>query len=183
MPFIDFSQQTWRPEPAQSGPYHLHIPQPYKDWLFDSGSLTKRLKSMSTDSFRVDVLHQGWAIPTCSEQQFLNCDYELANIREVLLVVDDHPLVFARSVLPASSLTGANRELLELGNQPLGEYLFRQSSMKRGGIEIKELPASQFNAHLVKPYHQESAWGRRSLFYLNDKPISVCEVFLPEYDV
>ena len=183
MPFIDFSQQTWQPKPANSEPHHHAIPEPYKNWLLDSGSLTKRLKSICNQSFRVEVLHQDWAIPTCSEQQFLSCNQELANIREVLLLVDEHPLVFARSVLPASSLTGSNRELLNLGTRPLGEYLFSQASLKRGGIEIEQLPANQFNPHLEKPYHLESAWARRSLFYLNEKPISVCEVFLPEYDL
>ena len=182
MPFIDFAHQTWQPKPVLTDECMRSIPEPYRSWLLDSGSLTQRLKSMCTRQFRVKVLRHEWGIPSRSELEFLGCHHEMASIREVLLIVDDHPAVFARSVLPASSLTGVNRELLELGERPLGEFLFNQPSLKRGQIEIDELPACQFNLHLDRPYNEESAWGRRSQFFLNGKAISVCEVFLPEYN-
>lgn len=183
MPFINFSQQVWQPKPVLSSTFADDIPEPYRGWLLDSGSLTRRLKSICTKSFKVKVLKQIWDAPSGSEQQFLQCHGELANIREVLLVVDDRPVVFARSVLPESSLTDKNRDLLRLGEKPLGEFLFSQPSLRRGQIEIEELPANQFNTHLERPYHQERSWGRRSRFYLNEKAISVCEVFLPDHDL
>ncbi|OED47523.1 hypothetical protein ACH42_02850 [Endozoicomonas sp. (ex Bugula neritina AB1)] len=183
MPFINFSQQAWRPRAIESRFFTDDIPEPYREWLLDSGSLTRRLKSICTKSFKVKLLQQVWGAPSDSEQQFLQCRGERASIREVLLMVDDRPVVFARSVLPESSLTGKNKELLQLGEEPLGDFLFSQPSLVRGQIEIEELPANQFNAHLERPYHQERAWGRRSLFYLNEKAISVCEVFLPEHNM
>ena len=180
MPFINFAHQTWQPKPVEPDGCVDDIPEPYRSWLLDSGSLTQRLKSMCSKHFRVKVLRHDWGIPSSSEQEFLQCHNEMASIREVLLLVDDYPAVFARSVLPASSLTGSNRELLNLGERPLGEFLFNQPSLKRGQIEIEELPAKQFNPYLDHHYQDERAWGRRSQFYLNDKSISVCEVFLPE---
>ncbi|AMO58694.1 chorismate--pyruvate lyase family protein [Endozoicomonas montiporae] len=183
MPLTDFADQTWQPKPVHGHECINDIPEPYRTWLLDSGSLTQRLKSMCTKEFRVRVLKHEWGIPPRSEQDFLGCNHEMASIRQVLLMVDDQPRVFARSVLPATSLTGANRELLELGDRPLGEFLFKQPSLERGPIEIDRLSASQFNDYLDKPYQKEQSWGRRSLFLLNGKAISVCEFFLPEYDL
>ena len=140
MPFINFAHQTWQPKPVHCDGCVEDIPEPYRGWLLDSGSLTQRLKSMCSKQFRVRVLRHDWGIPSSSEQEFLQCSSEMASIREVLLYVDDYPAVFARSVLPGSSLTGENRELLKLGERPLGEFLFNQPSLRRGQIEIEELP-------------------------------------------
>ncbi len=176
MPFIDFSEMPWQPRIYLPG----EIPGNMRDWLLDKGSLTERLKQQHNQNVHVQVLHHGWGETTESEQQFLNSPNEPSSIREVILFGSGQPVVFARSVLPRSSLSGKNKALLELGNKPLGEYIFSQPELQRGPIEIAELPASQFNQHLEFNYNHETAWGRRSLFYLNNKPISVCEVFLPE---
>ncbi|MRI33226.1 chorismate lyase [Endozoicomonas sp. OPT23] len=177
VPFFDFTGLPWNPKPYSPD----QIPEQWRNWLLDSGSLTQRLKQECQNSFKVRVVKHECEMPTDSEQNFLNQPAIEANIREVLLICDDKPRVFARSVLPLTSLEGANRELLELGNRPLGEFLFTHPAMKRGPFEIAALPARQFNAHLDQSYENETAWGRRSLFYLNDKPISVCEIFLPDY--
>ena len=175
MPFVDFLNRPWNPEVKAVG----EVPVGLREIIFDHGSLTRRLKNLHNNDFKVEVIRQCWAIPTLSESRFLQCDDERASIREVLLYGSGAPVVFARSVLPDSSLTGKNSALLELGKKPLGEYIFSQPGLSRGSIEIAEIPARQFNQYLDYEYKDESAWGRRSLFYLNEKPISVCEVFLP----
>ena len=179
VPFFDLTGLPWNPKtylPEQ-------IPQLWRDWLLDSGSLTQRLKLECKNSFKVQVIKHECEMPSDSEQNFLGQPAIEANIREVLLICDGKPRVFARSVLPLSSLEGPNKELLKLGERPLGEFLFTHPAMKRGPFEIAELPASQFNIHLDEHYNSETAWGRRSLFYLNNKPISVCEIFLPDKEV
>ena len=178
MPFVDFSDMPWQPELVAPRP----VPSGLRDALFDHGSLTARLKQRHQNRFFVRVLQHRWSQPTKSEQLFLNSCDNRASIREVLLFGSGRPVVFARSVLPESSLTGANQALLDLGSQPLGEYIFNQPDLVRGPIEVAEIPASQFNPYLDFNYQQEPAWARRSLFHLNGKPISVCEVFLPEQE-
>ncbi|WP_051786306.1 chorismate--pyruvate lyase family protein [Endozoicomonas numazuensis] len=197
MPFIDFAGLPWKPRRYLK----QQIPEPWRDWLLDSGSLTQRLKLAFNNNFSVQVIRHGTFMPTYSEHRFLNnqerrrvtsvshgetgffrsnsCS-KMATIREVLLICDGRPRVFARSVLPHSSLIGPNRELLQLGSKPLGEFLFNHPGMRRGPFEVAELPARQFNPYLMDKYSDETAWGRRSLFYLNEKPISVCEIFLPD---
>ena len=177
MPFTDFADKCWQPEVLTPG----NIPVEFRETLLDRGSLTQRLKRQHNNNFFVQVLQHQRAMPTSSEQSFLSIpEHQSASIREVLLYGSGVPVVFARSVLPESSLVGENKELLNLGCKPLGEYIFNQPGLTRGPIEIACIPARQFNHHLNFDYQDESAWGRRSLFFLNDKPISVCEVFLPE---
>ena len=179
MPFVDFSDRPWQPEIMAP----RSVPCGLREALFDQGSLTRRLKERHNNKFFVQVLQQHWAIPTESEQMFLRSDHYCANIREVLLFGSGRPVVFARSVLPKSSLTGDNQVLLDLGSKPLGEYIFSQPDLVREAIEMAKIPARQLNEYLDFNYQQESAWARRSLFHLNGKPISVCEVFLPDIAV
>lgn len=177
MPFTDFADKSWQPEVLTPG----KIPAELREALLDRGSLTQRLKRQHNNNFFVQVLLHQQAMPSFSEQCFLGVpEYHPASIREVLLYGSGVPVVFARSVLPESSLIGKNKELLNLGSKPLGEYIFNQPKLTRGPIEIACIPARQFNQHLNFDYRDEPAWGRRSLFFLNDKPISVCEVFLPD---
>ena len=178
MPISRIAKQDWYSRRCQPE----HIPQQLRDWLLDKGSLTQRLKTAYPDSFRVQVIRHEWGLPTASERHFLTMnEHEIASIREVVLYGGEQPRVFARSILPASSLTGSNRCLLHLKQRPLGEFLFSQPSLQRGPIEITMLPANTFNPHLPVNYTPEQeAWGRRSLFFLSEKPISVCEFFLPD---
>ncbi len=176
MPTIDFPDLPWQPCHLE----HKEVPDQLQEWLQDRGSLTARLKQTYSDEFRVKVLRHDWAEPTDSERKFLGCCKADASIREVLLICGNTPKVFARSILPRESLTGSNQQLLALGNKPLGEFLFADKNLRRGHIEQAALSANHFNPYLSYSYTKERAWGRRSLFYLNEKPISVCEVFLPE---
>lgn len=172
MPFADMNWQ-----PAQDA---KAIPDALRDMILDQHSLTRRLKLTHNNDFFVRVISHDWQEPHASEKAFLHCDDQRASIREVLLFGSGQPVVFARSVLPESSLSGENRVLLELGDRPLGEYIFSQPGLRRGPIEVTDIKASEFNAHLDVEFTAEIAWARRSLFYLREKPISVCEVFLPE---
>ncbi|MCL6414317.1 chorismate lyase [Aestuariirhabdus sp. Z084] len=177
LPLTTLYANQWRP---QSHILTSDLPEPWRSWLLDRGSLTQRLMRRYPGGFEVQLIRQRWARPTPSERHCLDIGQrEMANIREVLLMGDGVPRVFARSVLPHSTLIGANRCLLHLKNKPLGAFLFGNPAMERGEIEIAPLPVSQLNAHLPHRYDEQIGWGRRSLFYLGHRPLSVCEVFLP----
>ena len=157
-----------------------NIPEPLREIILDHHSLTQRLKQLHHQTFYVRVLCHDWQEPNAEEKHFLQCADQRASVREVLLYGSGNPVVFARSVLPQSSLMGENAELLTLDDKPLGEYIFNQPGLHRSHIEVASLPACQFNQYLDFRYQDEVAWARRSLFYVRDKPILVCEVFLPE---
>ena len=105
---------------------------------------------------------------------------EQAVVREVVLRCFNQPWVFARSVIPASSLTGHLRQLRHLETKPLGAMLFSDPSMQRQPFQLAEIPGRDLQ--IPQPLHQDEAlWGRRSRFELAGKPIMVSEIFLPEF--
>ena len=145
------------------------LPQPWRSWLLDKGSLTQNLKDLAPNRFSVKVLHTGFARPSISEAQTLSIPFtEQVYVREVALCIDAETQIFARSVIPRSTLTGAERQLLFLKDKPLGEFLFKHKHMSRGPIEVKQ--------GTVK---QQASWARRSIFNVNQKPLLVSEYFLP----
>jgi chorismate--pyruvate lyase len=108
----------------------------------------------------------------------------MAVIRQVLLMCGRQPWVFARTVIPVSSLRGKLQQLAALGTRPLGEVLFADPGMRRGMVELAEILPGQavFAAATAHTRHQPvSIWGRRSVFWLSDKPLLVSEVFLPDF--
>jgi len=150
-------------------------------WLLDEGSLTSRLIQASNNHFKVHCLKQSWQIPLASEQRLLNIKTrQLAVIREVLLMCEDQPWVFARSIMPVTTLTGSLRCLHYLQNKSLGALLFNTPSMKRAPFQLARIAGDSH--YLPTEIHQsQNLWGRRSRFLLYDKPLIVSEVFLPAF--
>ncbi len=150
-------------------------------WLYDPTSLTARLKK-HCHQFHVEVI--GEHIEACHHHEAKDAIVagEQVLVREVLLYCDNSPQVFARSLLPLKSLTGAEQQLAHLGDQPLGQVLFNNPKLARQSIEIAKFTQQNSVALLATKLQltmQHDLWGRRSLFILNNKPIMVAEVFLP----
>lgn len=92
------------------------------------------------------------------------------------------PVVFARSVLPKSSLYGPWRALASLGRQPLGTALFAKLHVVRAPLHYRKLaPAHMLYRHATASLATRPAylWARRSVFWRGNAPILVTEVFLP----
>jgi chorismate--pyruvate lyase len=105
-----------------------------------------------------------------------------ALLREVHLLCDEQPWVFAHSVIPVQTLTGRHRRLAHLGERPLGAVLFSDKTLRRERVEITCILPGQrlFNeATAVLDCAPEDIWGRRSLFFVDDHPLLVSEFFLP----
>lgn len=162
--------------------YHEIAHEKLLNWLLDPSSLTARLKTHCHD-FRVEVL--GQQITPCSQLE-ANEDITLGEqvlVREVLLFCDNKPQVFARSLLPLKSLTGEEKKLAQLGEQPLGQVLFNDPNLVRKGMEVTCFKQPSSLSNLVNQlglFDATSLWGRRSVFVLRNKPIMVAEVFLPD---
>jgi chorismate lyase len=166
-------------------PFGSHL---YGSWLIETGSLTARLQRRYTH-FSVTPVAVKYAKPIQDEAALLGQpNYKTALIREVLLMGNNQPVVFAHSVLPRASLRGAWNGLGRLGNKPLGATLFANPKVKRTVLSYKKLTANHAlykhaTQHLaVKPNVQKPSclWARRSIFRLNCANIMVTEVFLPQ---
>ena len=185
MPTTKFSnfrlhrEPSWRSLLSRSDP---SVPKQWRDWLLDKGSLTQRLIDASNNSLTVQILNQRIDTPRFTEQQALKLSpRRLTLIREVVLLANSTPWVYARSIIPLTTLTGRLRKLRHLDNQPLGALLFRDPTMTRGPVEVA--CHTNINAKLPTALGdiQKSLWGRRSVFRLDAKPLLVSEIFLPDF--
>ena len=178
-------QLQWRPAASYR---HTSIPDELRDWLLDADSLTSRILRQC-DHFRVQVSAQNRQRPMLSEALKMGINTKVSGlVREVHLLCKDRPWVFARTFIPLKTLRGKERRLAYLGDKPLGAYLFARPDMRRGEIEIACIRAGQPLYELAlagtsqrpEKNRPEQIWGRRSVFYLSDKPLLVSEIFLPD---
>ena len=148
-------------------------------WLFDASSLTARLINLCGKGFSVQVISQSWQ-KIDSEELFAMAlpHAHSALVRQVLLCCNGKPLVYARTVIPATTVKGAQRRYANMGNRPLGAMLFSDRTMRRESVQVAKLPSSHAAYQYVKD--EEDVWGRRSVFRVSEKPILVSEYFLPE---
>ena len=163
LPAALHADNLWRPLEQ------LVLPPVIRDWMADPDSLTLRLKRHG--HFRVQPGYHAIARPRFDEQRLLGLSpRRAALIREVTLLLDDTPVVAARSVLPLSSLHGANRSLGHMGSRSLGLELYKRPVCQRDqvwarlGVPAPDLPV---------------CWGRQSRFIKRGAPLLVAEYFLP----
>jgi chorismate--pyruvate lyase len=169
------SCQQWLKKPMFSSAY--------RKWLIDDGSLTARLKARYADFGVNPVLLKNTSAFT--DESILLClkTNEHALIREVMLMGNNQPVVFAHSVLPRSSLRGAWYSLGKLGNKPLGAILFANPKVKRTKFAYKKLPCQHPISMRVAGHLKRTPkvlWARRSIFSLGCARILVTEVFLEQ---
>ena len=170
-----YRKSNWLVKPINSGNI--------RSWLIDNGSLTARLKARYADFAVRPVLLKNAKAFTDESTLFGLKVSQHALIREVVLMGNNQPVVFAHSVLPRASLRGAWRGLGKLGNKPLGAALFANPKVKRTPLEYKKLACQHPISIRVAEHMQTSPkqlWARRSMFSLNCARILVTEVFLPK---
>ncbi len=187
---------TTKPGGAHGGPYHpepvwvprrrfvrSQAPVAILHWLLDRASLTQRIIAACDGQFRVKVLSQHWARPMSNEAQALGMRRSgHALVRQVQLLCNDVPWVYARTVIPRRTLTGRQRRLAHLKSRSLGAMLFADPGMRRGELQLVRLTdRDKLHAIVAQQLDQSPAvmWGRRSVFTLARKPLLVSEIFLP----
>lgn len=168
-------RQQWLKKPMLSGAF--------RKWLIDKGSLTARLKTTYKD-FAVRPIFLKNAKAFTDESALLGLKpNQHALIREVMLMGNNQPVVFAHSVLPRASLRGVWNNLGKLGNKPLGAALFANPKVKRTPLEYIKLPRHHPISMRVAEHvstKQKALWARRSVFGLNCAKIMVTEIFLEQ---
>lgn len=133
-------------------------PESAKSWLTDDESLSKKLQQKFAN-FSVNVLSQTQSQVHDNEVDLITPNTDCI-VREVQLLGNQQPVVFARSIIP---ITNDTKDLLDIGCKPLGEILFNSPKIIRGQLQIT-------NAGDI--------WGRRSTFIIGDTQLLVSEFFL-----
>lgn len=150
-------------------------------WLLDSSSLTSKLERQC-NQFSVQVRRE---IKTSCKESLLSQHFpssEKVLVREVLLCCDNIPYVFAQTEIPYSTLSQTQEQLANIGSESLGNILFQDKTLKRSNIEIAEFcHGSEVHtlSESLQQFCDHSLWARRSVFYVQGKPLLVSEVFLP----
>ncbi len=152
------------------------LDQPTLGWLFDEGSLTRRLTRLSHDHFSVTPLFEGWQPLRDDECAALGLALGAQGwVREVYLRGHGQPWVFARSVASRTALERGGLDLETLGSRSLGELLFCDQAFVRHPIEVCSYPQSWLPVEVASA----GLWGRRSRFERDGLDLLVAEVFLP----
>lgn len=157
------------------------LPANVKSWLYETGSLTQRLRAFYGAQFAVRILQQRWYKAFIDESRLLGLPAsQYVLIREVLLHAAGQPLILARSIIPASTIAVAQRNLSHLGTRPLGEVIFAYPDLQRLALELAYIQPSCWQAHSRQQFalHQP-LWGRRTVYAIPTQPLLVSELFLP----
>ena len=160
--------------------FSKYLPLEVRSWLFDVTSLTARLIRHCSGDFHVELLSREIRRPTWDEAKVLNiANKQHALIRQVRLCCGNKAVVYARTVIPLSTLKGAERSYASLGNRPLGAMLFSDKTMRREEVMVTQLlPESPL--YEKTGTQNDVIWGRRSVFHVGDKPLLVSEYYLPD---
>ncbi|BDX21118.1 putative chorismate pyruvate-lyase [Polynucleobacter sp. TUM22923] len=169
---------------VDSGELH-QAPRKWQSWLSDTGSLTQKIESVIGQKLEVVVLRDCRQNLNSDESRYFHLKIQRCRVREVLLCANNIPLVIARSIIPSSSSSGSNHQVLRLGRKPLGAVLFAKSRAHSKAKPMREIARLDQHSALWKTCLQryESlpsvVWGRRTLYHLKGKPLLVSEVFFP----
>lgn len=151
------------------------------------GSLTARLRTLGRVEVR--VLRQGTAPLWPQERHALR--QAAGHVREVLLLVEGRPAVWARSATSLQAIRGPWRAVRGLGSRPLAELLFGQRGVQRDCLRCRRLPRhAPQGQRLSRAWHMAQVadapphttpplWARHSLFRHRGHPLQVLEAFAP----
>ena len=159
-------------------------PDILKQCLTEPDSLTHLLNQYCAGGIELKLNHQDWQSAAGEESELLEMQQgETAFVREIQLNCQEKPWVFARSVIPQQTYNLRQAEFSSLGLKPLGEVLFSDQTIQRKGIEICRITAESIFSRLSCDDSLngiDMLWCRRSVFLIEQHPLLVSEVFLPE---
>lgn len=180
--------------PLRRSGWHSHLPEDpaisanLRRWVIGDGSLTARLVAAS-GHFRVRRLAQRMELALADEWQALGLPARhRALAREVLLICDGAPAIFAHTVVKPDHARRDWPFLRGLGERPLGGALFVDPRVRREPFAFARLlPHHPLRRRLelaVPAMHDLAASSvlpaRRSVFRRGDGVMLVTEVFLPD---
>ncbi|USD65397.1 chorismate lyase [Vibrio sp. SCSIO 43136] len=138
-------------------------------WLLEQGSLSRMLAEQC-QSLSVDLLtNQNMAASELTAQESHKISDQSCWLREVILKGDDKAWVLGRTLIPESSLIDQQYDLSRQGDIPLGLTVFSAEDVRRDALEVGI--ANTPNGELL---------ARRSRLWMNNKPMLVAELFLPD---
>lgn len=161
--------------------------QTVMEWLHTAKVLTETLRKVYA-SVEVHVLKQHMASFTRLEREITQM--ESGYVREVLLLGDKNPHVYARVAVPVPMYEMHKDSFLQLGNRPIGETLLYnregviRSTFQYSQSTVADLPFYKMSKKGLDKDHtrllEKPLYTRSSTFYLNGALfLVVSETILP----
>jgi chorismate--pyruvate lyase len=175
------------PSPAKHLIWSSHLPlahaaRPYRSWLCERASLTRRWQKASGGLFHVMPVRQALLAPFVDEYAPLGmARRQRAWVRDVVLYCGDTPVAFAHAVVPVAPRGPLPHWLRRLGCRSLGTLLFSHPGFLRQTMEYAAIDA-RHPLHSRIFYQcdpRQRYWARRSLFKFGAHRVLLTEVFLP----
>jgi len=135
-------------------------------WLLESGPITNRIKL--SQEFELELLNDDIDEISKEEELFLNSVSKTFRVRRVILLGNNAPVVYAKSVIPTSTIENGLSSLGKIGNAPLGDILFTPGVFTKLDMVCASFLSKEKNVY----------WGRKIKYSVNSEPISVMEIFL-----
>ena len=136
-----------------------------KSWLVEKGPITKRIKS--EESFQLNLLKDEISYVEDVEKEFLDVISNNIKVREVILMGNNIPRVYAKSLIPVKTIENGFSRLGKLGTRPLGDILFEKEIFKKTDVVYAQFQDKDY-----------IFWGRKTKYIVKNMPLSVMEVFL-----
>ena len=134
-------------------------------WLLEKGPITKRIKK--TGSFQLNLIQDKLSKISIDDKKFINTKSEKIKKREVILLCNDLPIVFAQTIIPTETIENGFSELGNLGTKPLGDILFEKDIFVRNSIVFASFTKDS-----------NTYWGRKAKYSVKGYRFSVMEIFL-----
>ena len=101
------------------------------------------------------------------EKRYLGNNIGDIKVREVILLGNKIPKVYAKSLIPVKTIEKGFSKLGNLGTKPLGDILFEKNIFYK-----IDAMYSSFS------YENNIFWGRKTKYLVKNLPFSVMEIFL-----
>ena len=136
-----------------------------KSWLSESGPITKRISA--NENFELNLLREEIDEVDETEKKYLGNSIGDIKVREVLLLGNKVPKVYAKSLIPVKTIKKGFSKLGSLGTKPLGDILFEKNIFNKIDVMYSSF------------VHEDSIfWGRKTKYLVKNLPFSVMEIFL-----
>lgn len=182
-----FTPRRFTPRANRWFPTNSHelqrVPCVARHWIGWPDSLTARLGERLGDAVQVRVLSERIDRLLFDEREHLGIVERTARIREVRLEVRGQGVVVARTVFADPTARLMDNALRRLGTRSLGSLLF---GALRAPVRTREFTRLDGNSSLRRlmaqhlPTDTGALWARRAVHLLQERPLLVTEIFLPQ---
>ena len=96
-----------------------------KSWLTENGPITKRISA--NEDFELSLIRDEIDKVDEMDKKYLDNEVGDIKVREVILLGNKRPKVYAKSLIPVNTIENGFSKLGSLGTKPLGDILFEKN--------------------------------------------------------